>query len=336
MRDNLHRILEAILFASDAPLTQQKCKELISGTGIKEIREAINYLNQQYEAEGSAFKIIEIAGGYLIVTREEYAPYLQKLYKGRSSSRLTQRALETLSIVAYKQPITKQEIESIRGVNVDAVMKTLLERNLISIEGRQKAPGSPLLYGTTKYFLEYFALNSLEALPKLKEIDELLKADDKFLESLDQVAVHQLAPEALGLKNPEALSGEVARPNEQVGKQIPLIVFEQANPTGNAGQEEQQQDKTQSADESTRRVDSSTGQVEDSESDLPTEVVVNQEEDTSPIIQKSGEESIKSEESEDNSEKSPIEDQIADNQTNSTQQELPSAEEEETANDEAK
>ena len=89
MRDNLHRILEAMLFASDAPLTQQKCKELISATGIKEIREAVNYLNQQYESGGSALKIIEIAGGYLMVTREEYAPFLQKLYKGRSSARLT-------------------------------------------------------------------------------------------------------------------------------------------------------------------------------------------------------------------------------------------------------
>ena len=90
-------------------------------------------------------------------------------------------------------------MENIRGVNVDGVVRTLLERNLVSIEGRQKAPGNPLLYGTTKYFLEYFGLKSLEALPKLKEIDELLKEDDKFLESLDQVALKQLEPEALGL-----------------------------------------------------------------------------------------------------------------------------------------
>jgi segregation and condensation protein B len=225
VRDNLHRIVEAILFASDVPISQQKFKELISGTGVKDIRDAIQYLNRQYEEGGSALKIIEIAGGYQIVTREEYAPYLQKLYKGRTASRLTQRALETLSIVAYKQPITKQEIESIRGVNVDAVIKTLLERNLISIEGRQKAPGSPLLYGTTRYFLEYFALNSLDALPKLKEIDDLLKADDKFLESLDLVALEKLAPESLGLKNPETLTAEAKDQKEAEGKQIPLIAF---------------------------------------------------------------------------------------------------------------
>ena len=226
MRDNLHRILEAILFATDTPLSQQKFKEIIEGTGVKDIREALVYLNQQYEQSGSALKIIEIAGGYQIVTREEYAPFLQKFYKGRTASRLTQRALETLAIVAYKQPITKQEIESIRGVNVDAVMKTLLERNLITIEGRQKAPGSPLLYGTTKYFLEYFGLKVLDALPKLKEIDELLKSDEKFLESLDQVTVEKLAPEVLGLKNPEELTAEKEKPVEQSGQQLPLIVFE--------------------------------------------------------------------------------------------------------------
>jgi segregation and condensation protein B len=306
MRDNLHRILEAILFASDAPLTQQKCKELISGTGIKEIREAVNYLNQQYETAGSALKIIEIAGGYLIVTREEYAPFLQKLYKGRSSARLTQRALETLSIVAYKQPITKQEIESIRGVNVDAVMKTLLERNLITIEGRQKAPGSPLLYGTTKYFLEYFALNALEALPKLKEIDELLKADDKFLESLDQVAVHQLAPESLGLKNPEELSGEAAKPNVQTGKQIPLIVFEQTSPVAAA------EDQIAVKDDAANNEGS------------------NIEQDASPAVQESVEESIPAEESAEIAEGSPPPEQADD-----LQQELP-ADEEETANDTVK
>jgi len=328
MRDNLHRILEAMLFASDAPLTQQKCKELISATGIKEIREAVNYLNQQYESGGSALKIIEIAGGYLMVTREEYAPFLQKLYKGRSSARLTQRALETLSIVAYKQPITKQEIESIRGVNVDAVMKTLLERNLITIEGRQKAPGSPLLYGTTKYFLEYFALNSLEALPKLKEIDELLKADDKFLESLDQVAVHQLAPESLGLKNPEELNGAAGTPEVQAGKQITLIVFEQAGPDGTASQEEQQE-KIQPAEES-------TGQVEEAEPDIPARTAVdkgesNQELDAPPAVQESTEDSKSVEEPEDNTEESPLPDQ-----TDKMQQELPSDQEEETADDEVK
>jgi len=265
VRDNLHRIIEAILFASDTPITQQKFKELISGTGVKDIRDAIDYLNRQYEDGGSALKIIELAGGYQLVTREEYAPFLQKLYKGRASSRLTQRALETLSIVAYKQPITKQEIEAIRGVNVDAVMKTLLERNLITIEGRQKAPGSPLLYGTTKFFLEYFALKSLEALPTLKEIDELLKADDKFLESLDQVALEKLAPESLGIKNPEVLVDEAQNQKEQSGAQIPLIVFENVSDQETTENKSLPEDNTQSPESMTRPA----GSIESKESSEP-------------------------------------------------------------------
>ena len=199
-------IIEALLFSSDTPLTLQKLKEIIETDSVKNIRNGIDALNKFYEEKKTAMKVVEIAGGFQIVSRPEYAPYVQKLYRGRQASRLTQRGLETLAIVAYKQPITKNEMENIRGVNVDGVVKTLLERDLVKIEGREKAPGNPLLYGTTKYFLEYFGLKSLEDLPKLKEIDELLKGDTKFLESLDQVALQKLEPEALGLKNIEITS----------------------------------------------------------------------------------------------------------------------------------
>jgi len=199
--DNLHRVIEAVLFANDLPVSLDRFREILEGTGKKEIRQAISELQKFYDESGSAIRIAELAGGYQLLTREEYSAILQKLYRGRSASRLTQRALETLAIIAYKQPITKQEMEAIRGVNVDGVVKTLLERNLIKIEGRQKTPGNPLLYATTRYFLQYFGLDSLESLPRLKEIDELLKEDEKFLESLDQVALKELAPEALGIKN---------------------------------------------------------------------------------------------------------------------------------------
>jgi len=202
MKEELTHIIEALLFASDTPLSLQKLKEIIELETITLARTAIESLNEFYDKNGSALTVVEVAGGYQIVSRKEYAGYVQKLFRGRQASRLTQRGLETLAIIAYKQPITKTEIENIRGVNVDGVIKTLLERNLVTIEGREKAPGNPLLYGTTKYFLEYFGLKSLEYLPKLKEIDELLRDDTKFLESLDQVALRQLEPEALGLKNP--------------------------------------------------------------------------------------------------------------------------------------
>jgi segregation and condensation protein B len=208
MKKNIKNTIEALLFASDIPLTAEKLKEILEVDSVKDIRNGIKTLNQFYIEAGSAITIIEVAGGYQIVSREEYAESVQKLYKGRQASRLTQRGLETLAIIAYKQPITKHEIEDIRGVNVDGVVKTLLERNLITIEGRQKSPGNPLLYGTTKYFLEYFGINNLDALPKLKEIDELLKEDEKFLESLDQVALRKLEPEALGITNIEEAAPE--------------------------------------------------------------------------------------------------------------------------------
>ncbi len=210
----LEKIVEALIFASDLPLPSKKIKEILEKDSEKEIKKAISAIKKKYEENGSPLDIVEVAGGFQIVTREDYAEWIKKLYRSRSVSRLTQRALETLAIIAYKQPITKQEVEGIRGVNSDAVMKTLMERNLISISGRVKAPGNPLLYSTTKKFLEYFGIKTLDDLPRLKEIDEMLKSDDKFLESLDQVVLEQLRPEELGLSSMEAVSGP-AEDNQQ-------------------------------------------------------------------------------------------------------------------------
>jgi segregation and condensation protein B len=213
--DNLHGILEALLFASDNPLSVKRIKELFPQFEGTVIRNTLNKLKDDYEKNHDALEIVEVGGGYQIVSKKEYAPYIQLLYKGRMASRLTQRAMETLAIIAYKQPITKQEIEAIRGVNVDGVVKTLLERDLIMIKGRQKAPGNPLLYGTSRKFLIYFGLKSLNDLPKLKEIDELLKDDNKFLESLDQVALEQLAPESLGIKNIGTMREQTSLPDTE-------------------------------------------------------------------------------------------------------------------------
>jgi segregation and condensation protein B len=174
-------ILESLLFTSEAPLTISRIREIIPELKPKEIQQAVSYLNAQSQKSGRTFEIQEIAGGYQLFTLPEYADYVDKLFQTKQKSRLTQKALETVAIIAYKQPLTKHEIEEIRGVNVDGVMKTLLSRNLVTISGRAKAPGSPFLYITTKKFLDYFGLNSLEDLPKLKEIDELIDVeDDRF------------------------------------------------------------------------------------------------------------------------------------------------------------
>jgi segregation and condensation protein B len=201
LKNTYIQIIESLLFASDTPLTINKLKSIVPHSDTKNIKKCIDSLNENYNKTHSALKIIEVANGYQLVTKEEYSEYVQQLFKGRSASKLSIPGLETLAIIAYEQPITKQRMEHIRGVNVDGVVKTLLERNLISIVGREKAPGNPLLYGTTNFFLEYFGIKNLKDLPKLKEIDELLKGDEEFLKSLDQIALQQLEPEKLGITN---------------------------------------------------------------------------------------------------------------------------------------
>jgi segregation and condensation protein B len=201
--DNI-QVVEALLFASEGPLTTKKIREVFPEIGTEgTIKKLIGEIDEKYATQNSPYKIIELAGGFQIVTRDEFSPWIVKLYKSRGQARLTRKGLETLAIIAYKQPITKLEVEKIRGVNADGVIRTLAERNLITVSGREKAPGNPLLYGTTNYFLEYFGLKDISHLPKLKEIDELLKGDVKFLESLDQVALDQMMPEVLGLSSLE-------------------------------------------------------------------------------------------------------------------------------------
>jgi segregation and condensation protein B len=215
---NITQIIEALLFSSDSPLSVKKIKSILENKSTKEITNAIKKLREKYEKNGSALMIDQVAEGYQIFTRSEFEEYVIQLFTTRSASRLTKKALETLAIIAYKQPVTKVEMETIRGVNVDGVVRTLLERNLITIKGREKAPGNPLLYGTTGYFLEYFGLKDLNALPKLKELDELLKEDEKFLESLDQVALEQMKPEALGIKNMDSQQMEIDMEKKDAGE----------------------------------------------------------------------------------------------------------------------
>jgi len=172
-------IIEALVFSSESPLPVTRIREIIPGLTPKQINSVVEALNEQYRQGGRSYEIREIAGGYQMFTLPEFAAFVDKLFQEKQQSRLTQKALETLAIVAYKQPVTRHEIEEIRGVNVDGVMKTLLSRSLVTISGRAQAPGSPFLYKTTRKFLDYFGLNSLDDLPKLKEIDELIDVEDE-------------------------------------------------------------------------------------------------------------------------------------------------------------
>jgi segregation and condensation protein B len=142
------------------------------------------------EQEGRGVRLVEIAGGFRLVTKQEYATWIKRLDKTKSAAKLSRSALESLAIIAYKQPIVKSEIEEIRGVETSGVVRTLLERKLVRIVGRKEVPGRPIMYGTTKFFLEHFGLNDLTQLPPLREFTELGESDQSLLpmESMEVTA----------------------------------------------------------------------------------------------------------------------------------------------------
>ena len=160
-----------MLFVSDKPVSIEALTDVLKDIEPVEIRSIIETLNGEYASTGRSFSIKEIAGGFQMLTNPLYSRWISALYK-RPADRLTGPSLETLAIIAYRQPITRSEIEMIRGVNVDGVLHTLEERELIRTRGRAEGPGRPILYGTTPAFLQYFGLKSLEELPKLKEFQE--------------------------------------------------------------------------------------------------------------------------------------------------------------------
>ncbi|MFZ1320785.1 MAG: SMC-Scp complex subunit ScpB [Ignavibacteria bacterium] len=175
----IKNIVEALIFASEEEITTRQIKEITDSSGVrisvKDIESSIDSLNEDYRTFNKSFEIVQIAGGYSFSTKKEYGRFVGKLFEEKQKKKLSQSALETLSIIAYKQPITRNEIEFVRGVNVDYIVNSLLERDLIKIHGRADTPGRPILYATTNTFLKVLGLNSLEDLPKLKEINEILK-----------------------------------------------------------------------------------------------------------------------------------------------------------------
>lgn len=170
-REEKKRIIEALLFVSDKPVSIDALRDVMKDVEPTEARALIEELNGEYSSSGRSYSIKEIAGGFQMLTDPVYSRWISELYK-RPSDKLRGPTLETLAIIAYKQPITRSGIEAIRGVNVDGVLRTLEEHNLIKSRGRLDAPGRPILYGTTTEFLQHFGLRSLDELPKLKEFQE--------------------------------------------------------------------------------------------------------------------------------------------------------------------
>ena len=172
MGKSVKLIVEALLFSSEKPLNAKDIHAVMPEISIPDISSALKVLKYEFEALGRSFYLREISGGYQFRSRSDYSPYILKMLQA-SPTRLSRATMETLAIVAYKQPVLRQEVERIRGVDVGGVLKTLLEKGLIRIMGRKNLPGRPLVYGTTKKFLEVFDLKDLESLPKLKEIEAL-------------------------------------------------------------------------------------------------------------------------------------------------------------------
>ena len=161
-------VVEALLFASEAPVEAERIQEVLDLPSAGQARELVQMLGERLEGQGRALQIIEVGGGYRLVTRPEVAPWLVKLARSRTRSRLSRSALETLAIIAYRQPASRPDIDAVRGVNSEAVLDNLLDRRMVRIAGRKDSPGRPFLYETTRDFLVAFGLRDLADLPKVE------------------------------------------------------------------------------------------------------------------------------------------------------------------------
>lgn len=182
-------VLEALLFVSGEPLPLARLTTVIGAVSKAEVEQALNLLSQQLAQDGRGIQLVKLAGGYRLVTKPDYAPWLKRLDKAKAAQKLSRSALESLAIIAYKQPLVRAEIEEIRGVETSGVLRTLLERKLVRIVGRKEVPGRPIMYGTTKFFLEHFGLQDLTQLPPLREFKELGEAEQALLPIEDSTMI---------------------------------------------------------------------------------------------------------------------------------------------------
>lgn len=182
-KKEINQIVEALLFASPEPLTQTQLNSVFEADlvdpELTDLENIIEDLNDQYNKNDNAFTIVQVASGYQLVSRSEYEIFIRRLLKKSGRLALTNASLETLAIVAYRQPVNRFEIESIRGVDSSGVLRTLLSKNLIKTKGRDAGPGRPLLYNTTEKYLEYFGLSNLSEMPKISELVDLEKSESQ-------------------------------------------------------------------------------------------------------------------------------------------------------------
>jgi segregation and condensation protein B len=180
--DRLRSVVESLLFVVEGPMTLDRLSSVISGAEKKEIASAIAELQSEFESGGRGLRLVEVAGGFQMRTPKENAEWVRKLFPDKTV-RVSRATMETLAVIAYNQPITRAEVENIRGVNADGIVSNLLERRLIRIVARKDVPGRPFLYGTTREFLELFNLKDLSGLPTLKEMEEMTIPQDSEREA---------------------------------------------------------------------------------------------------------------------------------------------------------
>ena len=202
----LKSAIEALLFVSGTPLSADRLKGVFEEATADQIEAQLQTLRQEYDGRSAGIMLAEVAGGCQLATRPENAAWIRKFKSVKVSAKLSKAALETLAIVAYKQPITRSEVEAIRGVNIGGIMRNLMERRLVKIVGKKDVPGKPMLYGTTLEFLQYFGLKDLSALPTLKEFQEL-EAGEEVMEEVPADGANEAPAE-------EALAAEAGTAGE--------------------------------------------------------------------------------------------------------------------------
>jgi segregation and condensation protein B len=185
----LKAILEAVLFVLPEPVPVARLMSILGTVSKAEVVQALGFLTHDLDQEGRGIQLVQVAGGYRLVTKQEYGPWLKRMDKAKAAQKLSRSALESLAIIAYKQPLVRSEIEEIRGVETSGVLRTLCERKLVRIVGRKDVPGRPIMYGTTKFFLEHFGLQDLSQLPPLREFKELGESEQALLPIEEELLV---------------------------------------------------------------------------------------------------------------------------------------------------
>lgn len=269
---------EAVLFASERPLTLAQITGALEGVERKVLHQVLDELRAEYDEQGRGFRLAEIAEGWQLLTRPSHANVIRRLHRIKAANRLTRPALETLAIIGYKQPLTKTEIEAIRGVNSDGVMHSLLERRLVRTVGRKDVVGRPLLYGTTREFLQAFGLKDLSELPKLTELKELLKqapegelwevGEDGKLREKPLEEMRNVDGPFMPVAGAETTADE-ARADEDEAEEAELERQDALPEAGEEDEEEDEDDDSDDDDEDDEDEDEDDDDSDDSDDDAP-------------------------------------------------------------------